>query len=269
MAKRLLLTTEDIHKMIWYTKHIRYRTYIVLYIIGKMFQLCEIIQVATVTACVYGLVNYKNALKSYLGSLCINIIYWYSYAEIYTKSVMSEYMLITDDTVDNDNCMVYYIKDGISVTIYDEPKHKQPIPFSEDMDVLIYTTPTLNVVVLDDSEKVFDLHKIKSDTEFINMTVIFEDDPKHYDILLRTNTSDFYAMGNHINKYIVWSLVLNQHNVLRNGRDYTLQVIDHNVNITSYTQDMSIVIQKEGYYTIQTECETPELLCEQSKGLDK
>lgn len=234
-----------------------------------MFQVCNIIQAATVATCIYGGVMYKNTLKSYLGSLCINMIYWYSYAEVYTKKVMSEYTLIIDDTLKNDKCMMYYIKDETSVRIYDEPKHKQPIPFPEDMDALIYTTPTLHVVVLDGSEEVFDLHKIKSDTEFINMNVIFEDDTKHYDIALRTDTSDFYAIDNHINKYIVWSLVLNQHNVLRNGRDYTIQIIDHNVNITSYTQDTSIVIQKEGYYTIQSECETPELVCEQPKGLDK
>jgi len=229
-----------------------------------------IIQFSAAAVCMWGISIYKNTIKASLGALCINMIYWYSYVEIYIKRIIFDYTPILDDAELSGGCMLYYIKDGRTVAMYDEPKHNQPIPFPEDMDALVYTTPTLHVVVLDDlddiddlddTEKVFDLHNTKSLVEFINITVTFEDDPVQYEILLRSDTINFYAIGNHINKYIIWSLVLNQHNVLRNGRNYTIQLIDHNVNIVSYTQDMSIVIQKDGYYAEQSECQPHKLVC--------
>jgi len=217
----------------------------------------------------YGIARYKNVLQGYMTSLCINTIYWYSYAEIYLKKIISDYIPILDNK-DKHRCRLYHIKDGKTVTMFDEPIHDQPIPFSEHMDALIYTTPTLDVVVLDNTVKIFDLDKIKSSIEFINVTVKFEDDPKHYDISLRTETSNFYVIGNHINKYIIWMMILNQHNVYRYGYNYTIQIIDHNVSISNaYNQDMNIVIQKEGFYVKQTECEITDLVCETTKSIDK
>ena len=229
----------------------------------------ELVHFSIFVAGIYGIARYKNVLQGYMSSLCINTIYWYSYVEIYLKKIISDYTPIIDNEY-TDRCMLYYLNDGKPITMYDVPKHGQPIPFPEYMDVLIYTTPTLDVVVLDNTEKVFDMDKIKSNIEFINVTVKFEDDPSHYDISLRTETSNFYVIGNHINKYIVWMMILNQHNVYRYGYNYTIQIIDHNVSISNaYNQDMNIVIQKEGFYVKQTECEITDLVCETTKSIDK
>lgn len=216
---------------------------------------------------IYGLTLCKNTIKSYIGTLCLNTVYWYSYAEIYIKK-----RLIRDNKKTDNKCMLYYLKNGNMVTIDEKPEQNQIIPFSEYMDVLVYTTPTLDVTVVDRDRNhlLFDLSKIKSDTEFINITVKFEDDPTPYSISLRTETNNFYAIGNHINKYIIWMLIQKQHNVYRYGCNYTVQLIDHNVCISdNYNQDISIVIQKDGFYVKQNEYELTDLVCETPKGLDK
>jgi len=227
----------------------------------------DIVTFGLIVTGIYGLSACKNTIKSYLSSLCINTIYWYSYAEIYIKNI-----LIIDKKKTDNKCMSYYLKNGNIVTIDEEPEQNQFIPFSEYMDVLVYTTPTLDVIVadIDRTQLLFDLYKIKSDIEFINVTVKFEDDPTQYSISLRTETNNFYVIGNHINKYIIWMLIQKQHNVYRYGCNYTIQIIDHNVCISDhYNQDMSIVIQKDGFYVKQHECEITDLVCDTSKGLDK
>ena len=221
---------------------------------------------------IYGLAAYKNIISSLIGTLCINTIYWYSYAEIYIKKYITNYVSMLDIDNSNNNCTLYYIKHGKSEPVYEKPKHKQPIPkLEENTDALIYTTPTLNVIVLHDSHhKTFDLHKIKSDIEFINITVVFKNEDKTYDISLRSDTSNFYAVGNNINKYIIWSLILEQHVVDRYGCDYNLQLIDHNANIEQYNQNTEIIIHKNGYYIEeQHEHESNDLLCNSPKSLDK
>jgi len=225
----------------------------------------DIVTFGLIVAGIYGLTAYKHTIKSYLGSLCMNTIYWYSYAEIYIKNT-----LISDNKKPDNKCMSYYLKNGNIVTIDEEPEQNQLIPFSEDMDVLVYTTSRLDVTIVDRTQLLFDLYKIKSDIEFINITVIFENEPTPYSISLRTETSNFYVVGNHINKYIIWMLIQNQHNVCRYGCNYTIQIIDHNVCISNaYNQDMVIVIQKECFYVKQMECEITDLVCETPKGLDK
>ena len=219
---------------------------------------------------IYGMAAYKRTIMSYIGRLCINMIYWYSYAEIYIRNTLFNYSLIVDKPETDTKCIIYYLKNGNIIKIDEEPNQNQCIPFSEDMNVLIYTTPTLDVTVVDKSQLLFDLSKIKSDIEFINLTVTFENDPKQYSISLRNETSNFYVIGNHINKYIIWMMILNQHNVYRYGYNYTIQIIDHNVSISNaYNQDMNIVIQKEGFYVKQTECEITDLVCETTKSIDK
>jgi len=227
----------------------------------------DIVTFGLIVTGIYGLASCKNTIKLYLSSLCINTIYWYSYAEIYIKKT-----LISDNKKTDNKCMSYYLKDGNIVTIDEKPEQNQIIPFSEYMNVLVYTTPTLDVTVVDRdrNQLLFDLYKIKSDIEFINVTVNFEDDPTPYSISLRTETSNFYVIGNHINKYIIWMLIQKQHNVCRYGCKYTVQIIDHNVCISDvYNQDMIIVIQKEGFYVKQMEYEITDLLCETPKSLDK
>ena len=227
----------------------------------------DIVTFGLIVTGIYGLAVCKHTIKSYIGTLCINTIYWYSYVEIYIKKT-----LVSDNNKTDNKCMSYYLKNGNIVTIDENPEQNQIIPFSEYMDALVYTTPTLDVTVVDRNrtQLLFDLYKIKSDNEFINITVNFEDDPIPYSISLRTETSNFYVVGNHINKYIIWMLIQNQHNVCRYGCNYTIQIIDHNVCISNaYNQDMVIVIQKECFYVKQMECEITDLVCETPKGLDK
>jgi hypothetical protein len=225
-------------------------------------------------ACMWVALKYRNMLQNYFGSLCINLIYYYSYATIHIRKAISYvYTPMSRNTLSTNNCKMYYIQDGMTVSIRDNMNHNQPIAFLPNMDVLVYTTPALDVIVLESSEKVVDLYKAKSDTEFMNISVKFDCDSTHYDISFRDDTYNFYAVGNHINKHIIWRLVLNQHNVDLTGRDYTIHLIDHNVNMVSYTQYASIVIQKEGYYIQQAECNPiateDEVIVNSRKGLDK
>ena len=62
----------------------------------------------------YGIARYKNVLQGYMTSLCINTIYWYSYAEIYLKKIISDYIPILDNK-DKHRCRLYHIKDGKTV----------------------------------------------------------------------------------------------------------------------------------------------------------
>ena len=228
------------------------------------------------SACMWFALKYRNMLHNYTGSLCMNLIYYYSYLTIHIRKAISYvYIPMSLDTLSNNKCKMYYLKDGISVSIHENMNHAQPIPFPPNMDVLVYTTPTLDVVVLENAEKVFDLYKTKSDSAFMNISVKFDCDLTYYDISLCSDSYNFYAIGNHINKYIIWSLVLDQHKVDLTGHDYTIQLIDHNVNIVSYNQYASIVIQKEGYYIQQSEHnpiapnEDKDVIINTPNGLDK
>ena len=58
---------------------------------------------------------------------------------------------------------------------------------------------------------------------------------------------NLYAVDNKINKYIIWYLVNQQHNLNYYGVSYSMQLMDHNVNISSHNEDASIIIQESGY----------------------
>jgi hypothetical protein len=138
------------------------------------------------------------------------------------------------------------------------------------MDLIIYSSSEMSIIVdiVDDDDEWLNNNKIKSDTEFINITVQFDNDPVQYDISLKTGDMNLYAVDNRINKYIIWYLAKLQHTIERYGCPYSIQLMDCDVNIVKYTESAAIVIQKVGYYIEQTEhhCDITELASNPLKG---
>jgi hypothetical protein len=204
------------------------------------------------TTCMYLLMAYKNTIRNRVYTLCGNMIYWYSYMEVHIKNAIKPYMR-DPSQIHEEKDILFYLKDNYKVVL---KRHRQTITLPETMDLMIYASSGLHMVVdiIDNEDKWVNNSKIKSDTEFINITVIFDNDPEPYDISLNTGTINLYAVGNRINKYIIWYLVKNQHDVERYGIPYSIQLMDHDVNIAKYNENTTIVIQKVGYYIEQGEC---------------
>ena len=214
--------------------------------------------------CIYFIMKYKSNLQHRACAWGVNMIYWYSYAEVHIKNAIKPYILGWSQRLDEEGSL-FYLKDNHKLELN---KHCQAITLPESMDLLIYSSPSLSVIVdiVDDDDEWLNNNRIKSDTEFINITVQFDNDPVHYDISLKTEDMNLYAVNNRINKYIIWYLAKNQHDIERYGTPYSIQLMDHNVNIVKYTEINTIVIQKVGYHIEQAE----QLDCiYSSKGLDK
>ena len=202
----------------------------------------------------YFIVRHKATLQHRAYGWGINMLYWYSYAEIHIKNAIKSYIWVRPQRHSKDDSLLY-LKDNHIVEL---KKHQQTITLPDSMDLMIYSSDSLSVIVdiVDDNDNWIDNSKIKSRTEFINITVQFENDPIHYDISLNTCSMNFYAVDNRINKYIIWYLVKLQHAVERYGCPYSIQLMDCDVNIMKYTETAIIVIQKVGYYIEQAEHRT-------------
>lgn len=200
---------------------------------------------------VYVILKYKDYLQRRICVWGVNMVYWYSYAEIHIKNAIKPYVWEQPQGVSEEGCL-FYLKDNHKIKL---KKHQQTITFPDNMDLMIYSSSILSVIVDigDDEVKWINNSNIKSDTEFINITVNFNNDPEQYDISLNTSAMNLYAVDNRINKYIIWYLTKFQHDVDRYGIPYSIQLMDHDVNIMKYNEDTTIVIQKVGYYIEQDE----------------
>jgi len=186
--------------------------------------------------------------------------------EIYIKNTITPYIWGRSQRLDKEGSL-FYLKDNHRVEL---KKHSQPITLPDSMDLMIYSSPSLSVIVdiVDDDDEWLNNSRIKSDSVFINITVQFDNDPIHYDISLKTGDMNLYAVDNRINKYIIWYLAKTQHTIERYGCPYSIQLMDCDVNIVKYTESAIIVIQKVGYYIEQTEhhCDIAELVSNPLKG---
>jgi hypothetical protein len=211
----------------------------------------NLFQIATSAAGMYFAIKYKSTLQNCACAWSVNMIYWYSYAEIHIKNAMKSYIGSSKQPPVEEGSL-FYLKDNHKVKL---KKHQQTVTFPDNMDLMIYSSSILSVVVDvgDDEVEWINNSNIKSDTEFINITVNFNNDPKQYDISLNTSAMNLYAVGNRINKYIIWYLAKLQHDVDRYGIPYSIQLMDNDVNIVNYTEYVTIVIRKDGYYIEQDE----------------
>jgi len=69
---------------------------------------------------------------------------------------------------------------------------------------------------------------------------------------LKTNTYNFYLIGNIINKLFLQyyiNVILNNINfVIDDEKSYSLELMDHEVNIIYLDINQSIIIEKNGYH---------------------
>ena len=195
---------------------------------------------------IYTIAKYKTALQRRVCVWGVNLVYWYSYAEIYIKNAIKPYIWVRSQSLSEEGSL-FYLKNNHKLEL---KKRGQSITLPDSMDLMIYSSPSLSVIldIVDDDDEWLDNSRIKSDTEFINITVQFENDSEHYDISLNACSMNLYAVDNRINKYIIWYLSKLQHDVDRYGIPYSIQLMDHNVNIMKYTEATTIIIQKVGYY---------------------
>jgi hypothetical protein len=200
---------------------------------------------------VYAIMKYRTGLQRRVCVWGVNMVYWYSYAEIHIKNAIKPYIWERPQRLIDEGSL-FYLKNNCKLEL---KKHCQSITLPDSMDLMIYSSPSLSVIVdiVDDDDEWLDNSKIKSDTEFINITVQFENDPAYYDISLNDCSMNLYAVDNRINKYIIWYLSKLQHGVDKYGSPYSIQLMDHNVNIMNYNETTTIIIQKVGYYIEQDE----------------
>jgi len=195
----------------------------------------------------YGVVKYNDVIISNIYSLFMNTIYWYSYIEIKTNSLIKQYCESSNKKV-NDTKTICYLKDNHLISI-PQYKNETTIDLHETPDVVVCLSNGLaGIIDLDNELDKWIHNKAKSNTEFINVSVQFKDDSEQHTISFNTEHMNLYVVDNKINKYIIWYLVNQQHNLNYYGVSYSIQLMDHNVNISSHNEDANIIIQESGYY---------------------
>lgn len=203
----------------------------------------------------YNIQKYKKTIKNRLFMWAANTIYYYTYVEHGVKKVASKYEWLY-------NWIPYYSPhiDSGRIQFIKGNKHvileRIPSQSSSEFDFAYYTIEGRSYI-LDMDKIVYPPHTdeaLQNTDEFISISVQFKDDPTEHVISLHTDTINLYMNGNRITKYVVWYLVKSQLGIDMYGQSYSIQIMDHNVNILKYAEGCVIVIHNDGYYVEQSEC---------------
>ena len=203
----------------------------------------------SVYICFFGGVRKAKILGIKLFS---NMMYTYSMIEIKAERMASA----ANKFLGTDSDLLSNITHKESLHIF---KNNQKVDFGTPMNIvdLVYNTDTQKKMtfILDKNN----LHvphpeeqdyPEKSHCEFISFFVKFEMSDEELSVLLKSKDTNFFVVGNSINKYLVWHLVKLQHGVDFYGKGYHATIIDHNANIIKTSDKESITINKDGYIIV-------------------
>ena len=200
---------------------------------------------------IYGAVNYTDVILLKLYSLLVNMVYWYSYLEVKIKSFIKLYICDSSEQTkpfDNTKTIYYLTNNELKML----PKSNEGLTdVTGVLDVVFcFSNGLFTAIDLIDDTNQWISDNTKSETEFINVSVKFKDETHQYSISFHTDNMDLYAVDNKINKYIIWYLVKQQHNVNYYDVPYSVQLMDHNVNMMTLCEESTIIITKPGYHVV-------------------
>jgi len=161
----------------------------------------------------YNFPNYYNQLGVFL---MYQIIYYYSSLEmLYLKF----YKYKTKQTIQNQDFNIEFVKNGKTI-------------IGEDYDFIIYSQNNEKKIMNNSFDKIT---CVKSDVSFILFNIVMNNTT--ISLNLFGNNYNYYVSGNVIDNRFLWYF-LNKHynlNLTEPLTNYTLNIIDNNVNIYAIT----------------------------------
>jgi hypothetical protein len=199
----------------------------------------------------------KNILQNIGIKVAYNIIYFYGVCQIKSNQLY--------------NYIFSFIPDSLKLSIKDEVKTQvevfdittNKIVFEKEYDetfnkikkidnpvvILISDSSNLNKKILYDFEPEICRQFETSDVTFIALYLNYNN--VRYHINLKTDKYNYYLIGNEINKLFLQyyiNVILNNINfVIDNEKSYSLELMDHEVNMMYLDINQSIIFEKNGY----------------------
>jgi hypothetical protein len=199
----------------------------------------------------------KNILQNIGIKVAYNIIYFYGVCQIKSNQLY--------------NYICSFIPDSLKLSIKDEAKTQvevfdittNKIVFEKEYDetfnkiqkfdnpvvILISDSSNVNKKILYDFEPEICKQFETSDVTFIALYLNYNN--VRYNINLKTDKYNYYLIGNEINKLFLQyyiNVILNNINfVIDNEKSYTLELMDHEVNMMYLDINQSIIFEKNGY----------------------
>jgi len=181
----------------------------------------------------YNFPNYYNQLGVFL---MYQIIYYYSSLEmLYLKF----YKYKTKQTIKNQDFNIEFVKNGKTI-------------IGEYYDFIIYSQNNEKKIMNNSFDKIT---CVKSDVSFILFNIVMNNTT--ISLNLFGNNYNYYVSGNVIDNRFLWYF-LNKHynlNLTEPLVNYTLNIIDNNVNIYAITYPEHFEITNDGIRIISHECQ--------------
>jgi len=181
----------------------------------------------------YNFPNYYNQLGVFL---MYQIIYYYSSLEmLYLKF----YKYKTKQTIQNQDFNIEFVKNGKTI-------------IGEDYDFIIYSQNNEKKIMNNSFDKIT---CVKSDVSFILFNIVMNNTT--ISLNLFGNNYNYYVSGNVIDNRFLWYF-LNKHynlNLTEPLTNYTLNIIDNNVNIYAITYPEHFEIKTDGIRIISHDCQ--------------
>jgi len=206
-------------------------------------------------------IDIQNTLKIFAIKLIYNVIYFYSACQIKCAQVHAHLLPYFKNNTSNTN-------DKLTIEYFDISANKfidtDLATIDEIQNKLIIISNTRiqhrDKLLTVDKRIVSDIEVIEepdvSEITFIALYLNYND--MRYNINLKTNDFNYYVVGNIIDKrfvqyYINTVLNLSFSYLETKMATYQLELMDHDVIMTSLTGEQSIIIEKQGYRICNTE----------------
>lgn len=199
----------------------------------------------------------KNILQNIGIKLAYNIIYFYGVCQIkcnqlynYILPSLKKYNIFSfiKDEAKTEVILFDVSNNTVLKKEYDETFLK--MEFLNPVVIIISHSSNINKKILYDIEPEICNQFDPSDITFIALYLNYND--VRYHINLKTDTYNYYLVGNVINRLFLQyyiNVILNNINfVIDDEKSYSLELMDHEVNMIYLDINQSIIIEKNGYH---------------------
>jgi hypothetical protein len=202
---------------------------------------------------------YPNEYQMALLKTSFYVILMYSYAELFFKKAYNRPELLRlRDWVESmkDKSEIEIVKmDGSIVLTNKNDLHARElmrgdlIIFSDYEDSSTNTNAKINKVLYYDAHFPLDYNYDVCSFCFISTCVKLCGEEKSYQIKLVTESENYYIVGNRINRRLICYLLKKYYNVIWDPASaiYILDIIDHNIDIKSFSEKEEILLNEKDY----------------------
>jgi len=183
--------------------------------------------------------KYPGFYKQVVVGIAYNVIRLYSKAELFYRNNIKSLTLVNKDE------FVSFISNNTIVVVLEK-----------DEILNLEECPEYDFIMYEDSKNnrsfIYDLYEEgvvceKTDYTFVLFEVIINEET--YKIELKSDTYNYYVVGNVFNKSIIYYL-LKTYFDLDDVTEYKVRLLDHNVESIEFDEQKSLELNKEAYKII-------------------